>query len=542
MINRGMTIDDLGNWLTYTENATAQTRLHNAVNEITKIGTTELLYDAAGNLTKDNAGGNGPYRYFYDAENRLTRIEQDNSTLVASYAYDALGRRIEFIDHPGAVTKHFLYDADQVIEEYNGAATPARQRYYIWGNYVDELLLLNDDAGDDSDYFVCYDQIYSSQALLSSTGSIVERYDYDAYGQPVIYTGNGGDGDWWDGDETTSDTSAKGLVYLFTGREYDCLDSGGLKLYYYRARTYHPLLGRFLQRDPIGYGDGMNLYEYVSGNPARYLDPTGLERWNERYTDYVFSEEILRWVNDRMPEDSRSDWSSEIIRQMGQIGSEGWLLEGTMSDPYTLIELYGQTGRPIDPLLDVGDPFIDQSPIRYVPPEFDPSQIDMMPLGSNEVGDKPTLYVIGQLGAREYIHLSMDYNIVQSGNGPTTLEYMLAGIGYRLSGGRGPLGGAASADGVEVLAGRAAAAAESEGVGGVITGYTNHGLMSAIEHDGVGVSPRAILNAVRNPVSVVLQAGGRIRYVGDKAVVVVSEVGQVITTWAATRQGWRLHP
>jgi hypothetical protein len=127
----------------------------------------------------------------------------------------------------------------------------------------------------------------------------------------------------------------------------------------------------------------MNLYEYVSGNPARYLDPTGLERWNERYTDYIFSEEILRWVNNTMPEDSRSDWSSEIGRQMGQTGSEGWLLEGTMSDPYTLIELYGQTGRPPDPLLDVGDPFIDQSSIRYVPPDFDPSQIDMMTPGSS---------------------------------------------------------------------------------------------------------------------------------------------------------------
>jgi RHS repeat-associated protein len=166
-----------------------------------------------------------------------------------------------------------------VIEEYNGAATPARQRYYIWGNYVDELLLLNDDAGDDSDYFVCHDQIYSPQALLSSTGSIVERYDTDAYGQPVIYTATatgGGDGDWWDGDETTSDTSAKGLVYLFTGRELDNLDGNALKVYYYRARSYDPLYGRFLQRDPVGYVDGMNLYEYVQSYPTMKRDPTGM--------------------------------------------------------------------------------------------------------------------------------------------------------------------------------------------------------------------------------------------------------------------------
>jgi RHS repeat-associated protein len=228
------------------------------------------------------------------------------------------------------VTKRYLHDGDQVIEEYNGAATPARQRYYVWGNYIDELLMMhNDDGGGGTDYYACHDQIYSPHALLSSTGSIVERYDYDAYGQPVIYTGDGGDGDWWDGDETASGTSAKGLVYFFTGRELDTLDSNALKLYYYRARTYHPTLGRFLQRDPIGYmlgianrhtltalyeaalneakkksrtmhgkqeddnplvreyDDGMNLYQYVRSMPAYALDPSGLGCYSDCLKSFV---------------------------------------------------------------------------------------------------------------------------------------------------------------------------------------------------------------------------------------------------------------
>jgi RHS repeat-associated protein len=111
--------------------------------------------------------------------------------------------------------------------------------------------------------------------LISSTGSVAETYLYHAYGLPIIFTG-AGSGNWWDADETTSATSAKGLVYLFTGRELDSLDTNALKLYYYRARTYSPTLGRFIQRDPIGYVDGMNLYEYVRSTPVNKIDFLGL--------------------------------------------------------------------------------------------------------------------------------------------------------------------------------------------------------------------------------------------------------------------------
>ena len=38
---------------------------------------------------------------------------------------------------------------------------------------------------------------------------------------------------------------------------------------------YHPTLGRFLQRDPLGYVDGMSLYQYTGGNPIVRTDPTG---------------------------------------------------------------------------------------------------------------------------------------------------------------------------------------------------------------------------------------------------------------------------
>ena len=101
--------------------------------------------------------------------------------------------------------------------------------------------------------------------MTDAVGDVIERYSYDAYGEVKIE----------DGDGIEIEESAIGNVYLFSSRRYD-VDTG---LYYYRNHMYSPSMGRFMQRDPMWYEDGLNLYAYVGNNSVMYIDPMGLDKF-----------------------------------------------------------------------------------------------------------------------------------------------------------------------------------------------------------------------------------------------------------------------
>lgn len=86
-----------------------------------------------------------------------------------------------------------------------------------------------------------------------------------------------------DTDQIISDI---GNEFLFTGRKLDP-ETG---LYQYRHRYYHAQLGRFVNRDPIGYRGGMNLYAYVGGRPTRRLDPYGLKPGQKECTVVLYDD------------------------------------------------------------------------------------------------------------------------------------------------------------------------------------------------------------------------------------------------------------
>jgi len=77
---------------------------------------------------------------------------------------------------------------------------------------------------------------------------------------------------------------------LYTGRRLD----PETILYYYRARYYHAGLGRFVSRDPIGYVDGVNFYQYVGNSPTQFVDPSGLDAEQEALGQFLLGRYAAR--------------------------------------------------------------------------------------------------------------------------------------------------------------------------------------------------------------------------------------------------------
>ncbi len=222
--------------------------------------------------------------------------------MVATFAYDALGRRIETVDAIAGTTTRYYYDDQRVaVQTQVSGGVESDFRYYVFGNYIDEVLVMAviPAQGPIQDLYYAHDHLYSPVALLDDTGAIAERYEYDAYGQVQVLAPN----------YELRTTNLYGNPYYFTGRELDILDAGTLRLMYYRARTYDPETGRFMQRDPLGvnpaggginpfgvrkqYRDGLNLYNYVRSEPVNSLDPYGLAWGNRDFVEHYFGRGFL---------------------------------------------------------------------------------------------------------------------------------------------------------------------------------------------------------------------------------------------------------
>jgi len=250
----------------YGVSPTTESYTTNTLNQYTVVGGTSQTYDSNGNLTN-----NGTYKFKYNYKNLICEVRlSSNNNLVATYTYDAAGRRIGKAVS-GGITQRFIYSDVETVETFDGS-NAWKQDFVFDVTGIDRILMLEQADVLDQDGDSNTAELTRSYYHRSALGSVVEittasqaeavSFTYAPYGSNAILRGGVGQ---------VSDPLSQCLG--FTARRLDA-ESG---LYYYRARSYGSPDGRFVQRDALGYTTGPSLYEYVRSSPTNRVDPYGLE-------------------------------------------------------------------------------------------------------------------------------------------------------------------------------------------------------------------------------------------------------------------------
>jgi len=163
-------------------------------------------------------------------------------------------------------THTFVWDGNNIIlEKVEFADGTSRTFEYFWGpdksgteegaGGVGGLLAVSMDGVF---YIPCYDHNGNVVLYVSETGSIAAQYTYDSYGNIIESSG------------PLADVFSFGFSTQYHDRETGMVG--------YKRRFYGPVLGRWLNRDPIEEAGGENLYAFCNNNSLFYIDIYGMTK------------------------------------------------------------------------------------------------------------------------------------------------------------------------------------------------------------------------------------------------------------------------
>jgi RHS repeat-associated protein len=128
----------------------------------------------------------------------------------------------------------------------------------VWGQrYIDDLVLRDQSS---TRHYVLNDHV-NVTSIINTSGTVQERYGYNAFGTSRVMNAS----------FVVQSSSSYNWETRFAAYRWDS-ESG---LYQVRYRYYHPLLGTWINRDPIEEKGGINLYEFNQNNPVFYIDSDG---------------------------------------------------------------------------------------------------------------------------------------------------------------------------------------------------------------------------------------------------------------------------
>lgn len=223
-------------------------------NLLVRADAETFTHDHRGRIAERTRDGKS-IRYEYDSWDQLIAVRDGAEDWRA--AYDGLGRRVWF--GRGEKQTQLYWDGDRIAGE---VASDGRIRVYL---YLDETSLIpvafvdyaHQDAAPESGqlHHVFHDATGMPHHIERASGEVVWRaLEIDAYGSVVV------------------DPKSTIAYHLrWPGHRFD-EDTG---LHYNRYRDYDPLLGRYIEPDPLGHAGGINLYAY-SKNPMVDVDLLGL--------------------------------------------------------------------------------------------------------------------------------------------------------------------------------------------------------------------------------------------------------------------------
>ena len=226
--------DGIGNRLTANENSTITNYTSNLLNQYTLINNAVPNYDADGNMT---TSGNG-WTYTYNGENRITQATKGSTTV--TMAYDYAGRRIsKTVSESGVVQNSYkyVYDGFKLIAVYNNNDLVMTFTWQPESLGMDVPVSMT-YAG--ATYYYVTDGNKNVTALADASGNRVAEYVYGPFGQTVSATGS----------------MAQINPFRFSSEYHN--DITGLVEYIYRK--YDPVIGRWINRDPIEERGCRNLY------------------------------------------------------------------------------------------------------------------------------------------------------------------------------------------------------------------------------------------------------------------------------------------